>query len=91
MHKDVIDIKKWHSIKSYMQSIVNMDYVVLLISDSYLKSANCMYEVLEVMKDKNYKGKIFPAVTCSEIYSPIIRAKYVKYWQAEFRELERTL
>lgn len=35
LHKDVIDIKKWHSIKAYMQSIVNMDYVVLLISDSY--------------------------------------------------------
>lgn len=58
-----------------MQSIVNMDYVVFLISDSYLKSANCMYEVLEVMKDKNYKEKIFPAVTCSEIYSPNYKSK----------------
>lgn len=91
LHKDVIDIKKWHSIKAYMQSIVNMDFVVLLISDSYLKSTNCMYEVLEVIKDKSYKEKIFPAVTYSGIYSPIIRAKYVKYWQDEFRELERTL
>ena len=74
-----------------MQSISNMDYTVLLISDSYLKSANCMYEVLEVMRDRNYRDKIFPAVIDSGIYSPITRAKYVKHWQGEFRELENEL
>lgn len=72
LHRDKIDIKKWGSIKKYMQSISNMDYTILLISDSYLKSANCMYEVLEVMRDRNYKDKIFPAVIDSGIYDPII-------------------
>lgn len=91
LHRDVIDIKKWHSIRAYMQSISNMDYIILLISDSYLKSANCMYEVLEVMKNVHYKDKVFPAVTYYEIYNPIARAKYVKYWQDQFRELEKTL
>ena len=91
LHRDTIDIGKWGSIKEYMQSIGNMDYTILLISDSYLKSANCMYEVLEVMRDRNYEDKIFPAVIDSGIYSPITRAKYVKYWQDEFSELESTL
>ena len=91
LHRDTIDIRKWESIKEYMQSISNMDYVILLISDSYLKSVNCMYEVLEVMRDRNYSDKIFPAVIHSEIYSPIIRAKYVKYWQDEFSQLESAL
>ena len=91
LHRDTIDIKKWGSIKEYMQSISNMDYTILLISDSYLKSANCMYEVLEVMRDRNYRDKIFPAVIYSGIYSPVTRAKYVKYWQDEFKELEGTL
>lgn len=91
LHRDTIDIKKWGSIKKYMQSIRDMDYTIILISDAYLKSANCMYEILEVMQDRNYRDKIFPAVICSEIYSPITRAKYVKYWQNEFRELENNL
>lgn len=91
LHRDKIDIKKWGSIKEYMQSISNMDYIILLISDSYLKSANCMYEVLEVMRDRNYRDKIFPAVIYSGVYSPVTRAKYVKYWQDEFKELEGTL
>lgn len=91
LHRDTIDIKKWGSIKEYMQSVENMDYIILLISDSYLKSTNCMYEVLEVMRDRNYRNKIFPAVIYADIYSPITRAKYVKYWQDEFKELEQTL
>lgn len=91
LQRDTIDIEKWGSIKEYMQSINNMDFVILLISDSYLRSANCMYEVLEVMRDRNYRDKIYPAVIHSGIYNPIIKAKYVKYWQDEFRELESIL
>ncbi len=91
LHRDTIDIGKWESIKEYMQSISDMDYTILLISDVYLKSANCMYEVLEVMRDRNYRDKIFPAVIYSGIYNPITRAKYVKHWQDEFSELESTL
>ena len=83
LHRDKINIKKWGSIKEYMQSISNMDYTILLISDSYLKFANCIYEVLEVMRDRDYRDKIFPAVIYSGIYSPVIRAKYVKHWQDE--------
>ena len=41
-----------------MQSIGKHDYVIMLISDSYLKSSNCMYEVMEVMRDRQYKDRI---------------------------------
>lgn len=54
-----------------MQSNHGMDYIILIISDSYLKSKNCMYEVMEMMRDSEYKDKIFPAVINSEIYNPI--------------------
>lgn len=91
LHRDKIDIGVWDSIKEYMQSVSGMDYIILIISDSYLKSANCMYEVLEVMRDRKYKDKIFPAVINSEIYNPITRAEYVKHWQGQFRELQEAL
>lgn len=91
LHRDKIDIGNWDSIKKYMQSISRMDYIILIISDSYLKSANCMYEVLEVMRDRKYKDKIFPAVINSEIYNPITRAEYVKHWQGQFKKLQEAL
>lgn len=91
VHRDKIDIGTWGSIKEYMQSIPQMDYIILLISDSYLKSANCMYEVLEVLRDRNFRSKIFPAVIHKSIYNPVNRAGYVKYWQQKYNELENSL
>lgn len=91
LYRDKIDVKKWGSIKEYMESIENMDYTILLISDSYLKSVNCMYEVLEVMKDRNYREKIFPAIIDTRIYDSIIKIDYVKYWEDEFKKMEKKL
>lgn len=91
LHRDKIDIGIWQSIKEYMNSISDMDYVILLISDTYLKSENCMYEVLETMRDREYKNKIFPAVINTEIYNPEVRANYVLYWQEKFEELKNKL
>lgn len=85
LHRDKLDIRKWGSIKQYMQSIPKMDYMILLISDAYLKSANCMYEVLEVMRDRQYQDKIFPAVVHTGIYKPAIRASYVKHCRQNMR------
>lgn len=87
LHRDIRDISQWKSIKEYMQTIRNTDYAVLLISDKYLKSFNCMYEVLEVMKEQNYKNRIFPAVLETRIYDASCRVEYVKYWQDKYKEL----
>lgn len=88
LHRDKLNIGQWGSIKEYMQSIAQMDYTILLISEAYLKSSNCMYEVLEVMRDRKYKDKIFPAIIYSGIYDPLIRANFVKYWQDELSKLK---
>lgn len=79
--RDIRDIGNWKSIKSYMELIRDVDYAILIISDNYIKSFNCMYEVLEVMKDKNYQNKIFPVVVETGIYSAKERIPYVKYWE----------
>ena len=49
--RDVRDIGAWKSIREFMESIRNQDYAVLIVSDSYLKSKNCMFEVMEIMKE----------------------------------------
>lgn len=91
IHRDKISIGSWRSIKEYMHSISKMDFVILLISKEYLESSNCMYEILEVMRDRNYKERIFPAVIDTSIYSPRGRVHYVKYWQQEFAELKEAM
>lgn len=46
------------SFKQFMNSIQEHDYVLTIVSDNYLKSQACMYEVGEIIKDHNYHGKL---------------------------------
>jgi len=91
IHRDIRDIQNWKSIKEYMQTIRDMDYAILIISDHYLKSFNCMYEVIELLKDKHYEKKIFPVVVETTIYQPQGRIPYIQYWEEKYRELENKL
>jgi Tfp pilus assembly protein PilF len=75
-----------------MEEIRNCDFSILLISESYLKSKNCMKEVLHVLKDKNYEEKILPIIIDSpSIYSTQGRIKYTQYWQKEKNEINELL
>lgn len=89
--RDIRNIGTWKSIREFMKSIRNQDYVVLIISDYYLKSKNCMFEVTEVMKEQAYGERIFPAVVECGIYDPLIRAEYISYWQQECDKLEAAI
>lgn len=74
-----------------MQTIRDNDFAVLLISDAYLKSANCMYEVLEIMKEQKFRTRIFPAIIDSAIYSTDKQIEYVQYWENRVKTLKRNL
>lgn len=57
--RDERDLKFKQSIRSFMQGLSEHDYVIMVISDSYIKSDNCLYEVMEVMRDRRYRDKIY--------------------------------
>ena len=75
-----------------MEEIRNCDFAILLISEKYLKSKNCMKEVLHVLKDKNYEDKILPIIVDNpSLYSTQGRIKYSEYWQDEKNEIDKLL
>lgn len=89
--RDIRDIGSWESIRVFMENIRKQDYAVLIISDSYLKSKNCMFEVTEIMKEQEYRNRIFPAVVEQRIFDPLVRTEYIKYWQQECNKLENAM
>lgn len=86
--RDIRDIGTWKSIRKFMEGIRQQDYAVLVVSGLYLKSKNCMFEVMEIMKEQQYRDRVFPAVVEHGIYEPLVRAGYIKYWQQECDKLE---
>ena len=89
--RDIRDIGPWKSIRKFMEGIRKQDYAVLVVSGLYLKSKNCMFEVMEIMKEQQYKDRVFPAVVEHGIYDPLVRAGYIKYWQQECDNLEASI
>ncbi|MBD2727395.1 leucine-rich repeat domain-containing protein [Nostoc sp. FACHB-892] len=78
--------------KEFMQRLSRGICVILVISDQYLKSENCMYELVEIAKDKDFYKRIFPIILAdAKIFKSIERVKYIKYWEEEIEELNKAM
>ncbi|BBD69748.1 Miro domain-containing protein [Nostoc commune NIES-4072] len=78
--------------KEFMQRLSRGTCVILVISDQYLKSENCMYELVEIAKDKNFYKRIFPIILAdAKIFKSVERVKYIKYWEKEIEELDKAM
>lgn len=89
--RDIRGVDNWQSLKDFMRTIRDNDFAVLLISEKYLQSTNCMYEVLEIMKEQQYRARIFPAVIETAIYSTEKQVEYVQYWENRVHTLKSNL
>lgn len=87
--RDKREIEYKDNIPEFMNEIRSVDYAILLISKKYLESDATLYEVCEVVKDKNYFEKILPLVMKGvDIFSLEGRESYVEYWESKQKELE---
>ena len=58
--RDIREVHKWDNLKEFMKSIRKEDYVVFLVSDSFLHRDKCLYEIMQFNKDESYKNRAFP-------------------------------
>ena len=105
--RDIRDVEYHESFKRFMQSIEQHDYVITVISDSYFKSRNCMYEVLEVVKDSRFSDKLVFIVLRDEdcqyyktpkangiaanVYSTEGQTSYSIFWKHQENELQKQI
>jgi hypothetical protein len=79
-------------IKAFMERIGRGKCVVVVISEKYLKSENCMFELLQIAKNEQFYERIFPIVLDdARIYKPIDRIRYVQYWEQEIQALDQQI
>ena len=95
------------SFKEFMKTIETHDFVITIVSDKYLKSRACMFEVGEIIKDHNFQNKILFVVLSNkdrfhyrekvyepiqaEIYDPIKSYDYILYWENEYKKLQEKI
>jgi hypothetical protein len=95
--RDKEEIAYKMSITDFMKKISRSDFVVLIISDKYLKSPNCMFEILETYRKSNsdkdtFIERIFPLVLKdAKIRNGTDRLLYVRHWGKEKKLLEKAI
>ena len=104
--RDEKHLKTFDSLKSFMKTIRKYEFVILLVSDSYFKSDNCMYEVTQFLKDEEYKDKAIPVVVdfsdeeketrkkngeASSLFSLEYRLEVVSFWNSRARYLDKQI
>lgn len=82
IRRDKNNIGDWKSISEFMKTIRNEDFAVLVISDEYLRSVACLYEVIELSKDEKWYEKTMYVVMndAKDIYDGMKRLNYIRYW-----------
>ena len=91
--RDKETLNVWGNLKDFMSSIRDQDFAVLIISDAYLKSEACMYEVVELMKEKQWDERVMYVVTddAHKIYDTAQQLEIIGYWEDKEKELNEQL
>ena len=79
-------------IREFMRQFGSGHAVIVVISDKYLKSPNCMFELVEIARNKDFYDRIFPIVLGdADIHDPVNRIKYIKHWEDKIKELDEAM
>lgn len=99
--RDIRDIEAFGSVKRFMESVRDCDYVIKLVSKEYLESESCMYEVIEFIKDTNklihFSDRTIPIILPnastdgSNIFTARGKLYWTKYWASKHKELYEEL
>ena len=90
--RDKQDLGYKGRIKEFMDQIGQAEYVILIISNKYLKSKNCMYELLQIYNNKDFHNRIFPILLDEvKISETNDRVEYIEHWQKETKNLDASL
>jgi formylglycine-generating enzyme required for sulfatase activity len=90
--RDKRDLGYKGSISAFMERIGQGNCVIVVISDKYLRSPNCMFELVEIAEGKQFHDRVFPIVLSNaEIYDPVRRLEYVKHWEVKLAEMDQAM
>jgi len=90
--RDDRDLQYMGSIQEFMGLIKATDFVMLIISEAYLKSQNCMKEVMDFFSTKNHiERTLLVGAGNVDIFQADKRIEYLKFWDQEINSLNDKL
>lgn len=86
------DLKYRGKISTFMEELGKSKAVIIIVSNKYLHSEYCMFELLQIYKNNQFLHRIFPIVLDEvTIAKSTDRLELVKYWESQSKELENKI
>lgn len=86
---DKKDLGYRQSIGQFMLNLGKADAIILVVSNKYLHSEYCMFELLQIYESDNIHSRIFPIVLEEvKIAKSTERLDLVRYWEDQTIQLE---
>ena len=80
------------SITEFMKEFGRAACIVVVVSDKSLRSPYCMFELLEIHRNQQFRERICPIVISdAKIHSLTDRSKYLAHWKEECQRLEKLI
>ncbi|MEN2284198.1 toll/interleukin-1 receptor domain-containing protein [Algoriphagus sp. SE2] len=90
--RDKRDLAYQERISFFMDQIGKGKGIVVVISEKYLKSHYCMYELLEIYQNKDFESRIIPIVLSdAKIYDTESLLSYQEFWNGEKNKLDQKI
>ena len=86
--RDKEDCRYGDNITSFMDEIREGAFVVIVFSESYLKSFNCVYELAGVLNHPDYMKRVFPIVVDETVRGENKYKELANYWESKKNEKE---
>jgi tetratricopeptide (TPR) repeat protein len=92
-HRDDRDVQYGDSFKQFMGTIARSNFVILLISDEYLRSRSCMYELIEVLNTPEMIPRVLAILLEDKrnIFDAEVREEYYDFWRSEKAKIIKQL
>jgi hypothetical protein len=92
LHRDRTDMKYKDSLREFMGRLGAGRCIVLIIGEAYLKSKNCMFELIQILDGGQIRDRVFPIVLRdANLYDAQGIVGYVKHWEMKKKSLESSL
>lgn len=79
------------NIDLFMEKLREGEMVVMVLSNQYLHSINCMYEMTGLFCDDSDKSKVFPVMIDTSIRDPKYYLDLCSYWEEELNKMEKLI
>lgn len=87
--RDKFELNYKGSINDFMHKDGEGKFIILLITDNYLKSKNCMFEFNEIIRSEKFNNRYIPIITeNANIFSINNSIKYINFWNNKINEIK---